>query len=110
MTSCRCLAIFSNRVNADDKVEKNDSDRVFESPIDDLELTVRSLNCLKAEGVYYIGELIKKTEVELLKTPNLGKKSLLEIKTALGQRGLALGSKTDNLKSVQGVSSTMLRD
>ena len=65
-------------------------------PIDDLELTVRSANCLKAESIYYIGDLIQKTELELLKTPNLGKKSLTEIKEVLAQRGLSLGMKLEN--------------
>ena len=65
-------------------------------PIDDLELTVRSANCLKAESIYYIGDLIQRTEVELLKTPNLGKKSLTEIKEVLAQKGLSLGMKLEN--------------
>ena len=65
-------------------------------PVDDLELTVRSANCLKAENVYYIGDLIQRTESELLKTPNLGKKSLTEIKDVLGTYGLSLGMKLDN--------------
>jgi len=60
-------------------------------PIDDLELTVRSANCLKAENIYYIGDLVQRTENELLKTPNLGKKSLTEIKNILATRNLALG-------------------
>jgi DNA-directed RNA polymerase subunit alpha len=64
--------------------------------IDELELTVRSANCLKAESIYYIGDLIQRTEVELLKTPNLGKKSLTEIKEVLAQRGLSLGMKLEN--------------
>jgi len=71
-------------------------DQVLLRPIDDLELTVRSANCLKAENIYYIGDLIQKTEVELLKTPNLGKKSLTEIKEVLAQRGLSLGMKLEN--------------
>ena len=71
-------------------------DPVLLRPIDDLELTVRSANCLKAESIYYIGDLIQKTEVELLKTPNLGKKSLTEIKEVLAQRGLSLGMKLEN--------------
>ncbi|WP_442683601.1 DNA-directed RNA polymerase subunit alpha [Stenotrophomonas sp. JC08] len=71
-------------------------DPVLLRPIDDLELTVRSANCLKAESIYYIGDLIQKTEVELLKTPNLGKKSLSEIKEVLAQRGLSLGMKLEN--------------
>lgn len=65
-------------------------------PVDDLELTVRSANCLKAESIYYIGDLIQRTEVELLKTPNLGKKSLTEIKEVLASRGLSLGMKLEN--------------
>ncbi len=65
-------------------------------PIDDLELTVRSANCLKAENVYYIGDLVQRTETELMKTPNLGKKSLNEIKEALAAHDLSLGTKLDN--------------
>ena len=65
-------------------------------PVDDLELTVRSANCLKAENVYYIGDLIQKTEVELLKTPNLGKKSLTEIKDILETHNLSLGMTLEN--------------
>jgi DNA-directed RNA polymerase subunit alpha len=65
-------------------------------PIDDLELTVRSANCLKAESIYFVGDLIQKTEVELLKTPNLGKKSLTEIKDVLAQHSLSLGMKLEN--------------
>ena len=65
-------------------------------PVDDLELTVRSANCLKAENIYYIGDLIQRTEVELLKSPNLGKKSLTEIKDVLASRGLSLGVRMEN--------------
>ncbi|MBQ9274150.1 MAG: DNA-directed RNA polymerase subunit alpha [Succinivibrio sp.] len=65
-------------------------------PVEDLELTVRSANCLKAEGIKYIGDLVQKTEVELLKTPNLGKKSLTEIKDVLAERGLTLGMRLEN--------------
>jgi len=65
-------------------------------PVDDLELTVRSANCLKAESIYYIGDLIQRTENELLKTPNLGRKSLNEIKEVLASRGLTLGMKLEN--------------
>lgn len=65
-------------------------------PIDDLELTVRSTNCLKAESVMYIGDLIQKTETDLLKTPNLGKKSLNEIKDVLAMKGISLGMKLEN--------------
>ena len=71
-------------------------DPILLSPVDDLELTVRSANCLKAESIYYIGELIQHTEVDLLKTPNLGKKSLTEIKDVLAQRNLSLGMRLEN--------------
>ena len=71
-------------------------DPILLRPVDDLELTVRSANCLKAENIYYIGDLIQRTEVELLKTPNLGKKSLTEIKDVLAQQGLSLGMKLEN--------------
>jgi DNA-directed RNA polymerase subunit alpha len=71
-------------------------DPVLLRPVDDLELTVRSANCLKAENIYYIGDLIQRTENELLKTPNLGRKSLNEIKEVLAARGLTLGRKLDN--------------
>jgi DNA-directed RNA polymerase subunit alpha len=71
-------------------------DPVLLRPVDDLELTVRSANCLKAESIYYIGDLIQRTEVELLKTPNLGKKSLTEIKDVLATRGLSLGMRLEN--------------
>jgi DNA-directed RNA polymerase subunit alpha len=64
--------------------------------VDDLELTVRSANCLKAENIFLIGDLIQKSEVELLKTPNLGKKSLTEIKDILTNKGLSLGMKIEN--------------
>jgi len=71
-------------------------DPILLRPVDDLELTVRSANCLKAEGVYYVGDLIQRTEVELLKTPNLGKKSLTEIKDVLASRGLSLGMRLES--------------
>ncbi len=76
--------------------QKEQVDPVLLRPVDDLELTVRSANCLKAENIYYIGDLIQRTEVELLKTPNLGRKSLTEIKDVLAQRGLSLGLRLDN--------------
>ena len=71
-------------------------DPVLVRPVDDLELTVRSANCLKAENIYYIGDLIQRTETELLKTPNLGRKSLNEIKEVLASRGLTLGARLEN--------------
>lgn len=76
--------------------EEDQIDPILLRPVDDLELTVRSANCLKAENIYYIGDLIQRTEVELLKTPNLGKKSLTEIKDVLASRGLSLGMRLEN--------------
>lgn len=76
--------------------QKQEFDPILLRPVDDLELTVRSANCLKAENIFYIGDLIQRTEVELLKTPNLGKKSLTEIKDVLASRGLSLGLRLEN--------------
>lgn len=76
--------------------EKPAIDPILLRPVDDLELTVRSANCLKAENIFMIGDLIQRTEVELLKTPNLGKKSLTEIKDVLATRGLSLGMRLEN--------------
>lgn len=77
-------------------VKEIEFEPVYLQPVDDLELTVRSANCLKAESIYYIGDLVQRTESMLLKTPNLGKKSLQEIKDVLAQRGLSLGMKLEN--------------
>lgn len=71
-------------------------DPILLRPVDDLELTVRSANCLKVENIYYIGDLIQRTEAELLRTPNLGRKSLNEIKEVLATRNLSLGMKIEN--------------
>jgi DNA-directed RNA polymerase subunit alpha len=75
---------------------KENHDPILLRPVDELELTVRSANCLKAENIYYIGDLIQRTETELLKTPNLGRKSLNEIKEVLASRGLTLGARLEN--------------
>lgn len=77
-------------------VEEESFDPILLRPVDDLELTVRSANCLKAENIFYIGDLIQRTEVELLRTPNLGKKSLTEIKDILAIKGLSLGMRLEN--------------
>ena len=93
------LSVFGDFISGSGRGESPSApgvDPVLLRPIDDLELTVRSANCLKAESIYFIGDLIQKTEVELLKTPNLGKKSLTEIKEVLAQRGLSLGMKLEN--------------
>ncbi len=76
--------------------EEPEFDPMLLRSVDDLELTVRSANCLKAENIFYIGDLVQKQEVDLLKTPNLGKKSLTEIKAVLAQRSLSLGLKLEN--------------
>ena len=86
---------FTRRESETTKTDKAGVDPVLLRPIDDLELTVRSANCLKAESIYYIGDLVQRTEVELLKTPNLGKKSLTEIKEVLQSHGLMLGMRLD---------------
>ncbi len=80
----------------EDVEDEPEFDPTLLSPVDDLELTVRSANCLKAENIMFIGDLVQRTEVELLKTPNLGKKSLNEIKDVLAERGLSLGMKLEN--------------
>ena len=93
------LAVFVDLdTTSDSKVEEitDEVDPILLRPVDDLELTVRSANCLKAENIYFIGDLIQRTEVELLKTPNLGKKSLTEIKEVLSSRGLSLGMRLEN--------------
>jgi len=93
------LAVFVDLESESEfeSVEVEDEvDPILLRPVDDLELTVRSANCLKAENIYYIGDLVQRTEVELLKTPNLGKKSLTEIKDVLASRGLSLGMRLDS--------------
>ena len=93
------LAVFvdlQSQIIAEPEEREDEIDPILLRPVDDLELTVRSANCLKAEDIYYIGDLIQRTEVELLKTPNLGKKSLTEIKDVLAIRGLSLGLRLEN--------------
>ncbi len=93
------LAVFvdlESEAESEPEVEEEEIDPTLLRPVDDLELTVRSANCLKAENIYYIGDLVQRTEVELLKTPNLGKKSLTEIKDVLASRGLSLGLRLEN--------------
>ena len=93
------VAVFVDLENAAEPEvteQEDEIDPILLRPVDDLELTVRSANCLKAENIYYIGDLIRRTEVELLKPPNLGKKSLTEIKDVLASRGLSLGMRLEN--------------
>jgi len=93
------LSVFVNLEGSEEETEAEPEthiDPILLRPVDDLELTVRSANCLKAENIYYIGDLIQRTEVELLKTPNLGKKSLTEIKDVLASYSLSLGMRLEN--------------
>ena len=93
------LSVFASlQSTSEERVESAQPqvDPILLQPVDDLELTVRSANCLKAENIYYIGDLIQRTENELLKTPNLGKKSLTEIKDVLAQHGLSLGMRLES--------------
>lgn len=98
------LAVFVDFAEGEEEVSTTNSkgvglNPILFRPIDDLELGVRSTNCLKAENVYYIGDLVQRGETELMKTPNLGKKSLNEIKEALKAHELELGMKLDNWSS-----------
>ena len=97
---CDCIGNIVNKEEISERVSAPAAppmpDPVLMQLVDDLELTVRSANCLKAESIIYIGDLVQKTEVELLKTPNLGKKSLNEIKDVLAQRNLSLGMRVAN--------------
>ena len=97
------LAVFAQLEGSDlagivdrEQPRSTQFDPILLRPVDELELTVRSANCLKAENIYYIGDLIQRTETELLKTPNLGRKSLNEIKEVLASRGLTLGARLEN--------------
>ncbi|MBI1362378.1 MAG: DNA-directed RNA polymerase subunit alpha [Proteobacteria bacterium] len=94
------LSLF---INFDEVVEEEvkKEDEIDFNPnllmrVDELELSVRSANCLKNDNIVYIGDLVQKTEAEMLKTPNFGRKSLNEIKEVLAQLGLGLGMKLDN--------------
>ena len=96
------LSVFASLQNTVDHSEVKSAaavpqfDPILLRPVDELELTVRSANCLKAETIQYIGDLVRRSEQDLLKTPNLGRKSLSEIKEVLATRGLSLGMKLED--------------
>jgi DNA-directed RNA polymerase subunit alpha len=93
------LSVFAALEGTPAPVEKPQTPKVdpmLLRPVDDLELTPRSSNCLKAQSIHYIGDLIQNTEADLLRTPNLGRKSLNEIKQVLAEHGLSLGMKLEN--------------
>jgi DNA-directed RNA polymerase subunit alpha len=97
------LDIFINFSEAEEEVavreieEPDDVNDILQRHVDDLELSVRSANCLKNAGINLIGELVQKTEAEMLKTKNFGRKSLNEIKEILSESGLGFGMKLDFL-------------
>ena len=101
----RCATILQHQLGAfvelkkTEVLQEDDEEKalnpLFSRPVDDLELTVRSANCLKGENIFYIGDLVQQEEMNLLKTPNLGKKSLNEIKAVLASRGLSLGMRLE---------------
>ena len=92
---------LKENTDEDGKRSGSDIDPLLLRPIEDLELTVRSTNCLKAENIYFIGDLIQRSEVELLKTPNLGRKSLTEIKSVLATHSLSLGMRLESWPPTQ---------
>jgi DNA-directed RNA polymerase subunit alpha len=75
----------------DSEADANQLNRYLLKKVDELELSVRSANCLKNDNIIYIGDLVQKTEAEMLRTPNFGRKSLNEIKEVLASMGLRLG-------------------
>ncbi len=95
------LSIFINREEIEEAAapQQSESDKLNEylwRSVDELELSVRSANCLQNANIHYIGDLVQRTEAEMLKTKNFGRKSLKEIKEILAQMGLSLGMKIDN--------------
>ncbi|ALB02291.1 DNA-directed RNA polymerase subunit alpha [Francisella persica ATCC VR-331] len=93
------LRVPSNGKTGDVLIGSN-IDPILLKPIDDLELTVRSSNCLRAENIKYLGDLVQYTESQLMKIPNLGKKSLNEIKQILIDNNLSLGVQIDNFRDL----------
>ena len=110
-TQTQVFAVLEETVETPHVEEEPQFDPVLLKPLDELELTVRSANCLKAEQIHYIGDLVQKSEADLLKTPNLGRKSLTEIKEVLAERHLELGQSLVNWppSSLQHESSDLER-
>ena len=96
------LDVFINFEEVEEEVEpvvedeKGDINKILSRSVEDLELSVRSANCLKNAGINTIGELVQKTEAEMLKTKNFGRKSLSEIKDILSEYGLTFGMNLDS--------------
>ena len=92
----------------DDTLAEDEGDNVADllgQPIDHLDLSVRSMNCLKSDNVFYVGDLVQRTEQEMLRTPNFGRKSLTEIKLVLDSMGLELGMEVDGWTSDSAVET-----
>lgn len=101
-TQLESFAEFDTTERVEEKTVDDSASRILDMPVDQLNLTVRSANCLKAERIFYVGDLVQKTEMILLKTPNLGKKSLDEIKEVLSNHNLRLGTELKNWVAPQG--------
>ena len=102
---CEQISVFVSlkvpmQGNASDALLDSNIDPILLKPIDDLELTVRSSNCLRAENVKYLGDLVQYSESQLMKIPNLGKKSLNEIKQILIDNELVLGVQIENFREL----------
>ncbi|RMG92070.1 MAG: DNA-directed RNA polymerase subunit alpha [Zetaproteobacteria bacterium] len=94
------LVVFADFTAVEPVEEDQEDNRALEEllaqPIDHLDLSVRSMNCLKSDDIFRVGDLVQRTEQEMLRTPNFGRKSLMEIKEVLEKMGLHLGMKLEN--------------
>ncbi|MFC4892409.1 DNA-directed RNA polymerase subunit alpha [Pseudofrancisella aestuarii] len=102
---CEQISVFvslkvPSQGRASDSLIDSNIDPILLKPIDDLELTVRSSNCLRAENIKYLGDLVQYSESQLMKIPNLGKKSLNEIKQILIDNSLSLGVHIENFREI----------
>lgn len=98
------FADLNAKMFEEEQNEEGDVHPMLSRVIEDLDLSVRAVNCLKAENIHWVGELVRRTEQDLLKTPNLGKKSLSEIRVVLAEHGLSLGLRIDDWKPPIGSS------